>query len=163
MKTHWKQLRNPNYIGAYSLPDGKDITVQIIEVKKEIVKGENGKEDMCTVAYLKDNKPFILNATNCKKISKLAGSNYIEDWKGLKITIGASTTNLKGETVECLRVRDTAPKDKAKPVLTKASPKWDGVVKALAQGTYSIDQIGDFFTIPDEVRAELESIQTIPA
>lgn len=161
MKTHWKQLRNPNYIGAYSLPDGKDIVVQITEVKKEIVKGESGKEDMCTIAYLKDQKPFILNVTNCKTISKIAGSNYIEDWKGLKITLGVSTTSLKGETVECLRVRNEKPKEKAKPVLTPDSPKWKGAVDAIKNGTYSIEQLKDYFVISEEVKEAILNEVTV--
>ena len=28
-KTHWKKLINPNYIGAYSLEEGEDLTVKI--------------------------------------------------------------------------------------------------------------------------------------
>ncbi len=152
MKTHWKQLKNPNYLGAYSLPDGKDITVQILEVKKELVKGESGKEDMCTVAYLKDQKPFILNVTNCKAISKIAGSNYIEDWKGLKITVGSAVTNLKGDQVECLRVRPEKPKEKTKPILSPNSPKWKGAIDAIRNGTYNIEQLKDFFIISDETK-----------
>lgn len=152
MKTHWKQLKNPNYLGAYSLPDGKDITVQILEVKKELVKGESGKEDMCTVAYLKDQKPFILNVTNCKSISKIAGSSYIEDWKGLKITVGSAVTNLKGDQVECLRVRPEKPKEKTKPILSPNSPKWKGAIDAIRNGTYNIEQLKDVFIISDETK-----------
>ena len=55
MKTHWKKLTNPNYIGAYSMPEGKDLTVEITDVKREVVKGEGGKTDECTVLYLKDS------------------------------------------------------------------------------------------------------------
>lgn len=162
-KTHWKQLKNPNYLGAYSLPDGKDITVQIVDVKKEIVKGESGKEDLCTVAYLKDQKPFILNVTNCKAIAKLANSNYIEDWKGLRMTVGSSLTMLKGEQVECLRVRAEKPKEKTKPTLTKDSPKWKGAVDALQNGTYTIEQLADYFIIPEDVKTELHSLLKVTA
>lgn len=162
-KTHWKQLKNPNYLGAYSLIDGKDMTVTIVEVKKEVVKGESGKEDLCTVAHLKDQKPFILNVTNCKTIAKLAGSNYIEDWRGLKMTVGSATTLLKGEQVECLRVRSEKPKEKTKPMLTKESPKWKGASEAIANGTYTIEQLGDFFVITDEIKTELLNLQKVTA
>lgn len=110
MKTHWKQLTNPDYIGAYSLVDGKDLNVKIVKVVREMVTGANGKKEECTVAHLIGQKPFILNKTNCKTINKIAGTPFVEDWANLTITLFATTTNLKGETVECLRIRPVAPK-----------------------------------------------------
>ena len=109
MKTHWKKLINPDYIGAYYLEDGKDLTVEITEVKREFVSGEGGRKEECTVAYLKGHKPFILNRTNQKMISLVLKSPYIEDWIGKKITLYVTTTKMKGDTVECLRVREKAP------------------------------------------------------
>jgi len=69
-KTHWKKLENPDYIGAYSLEQGKDLTVQIENVKRELITGTGGKKEECTVAALKGQKPFIINRTNAKTISK---------------------------------------------------------------------------------------------
>ena len=37
--THWKTQFNYDYLGAYSLPDGKDIILTIRETKKEQVVG----------------------------------------------------------------------------------------------------------------------------
>lgn len=107
--THWKQLINMDYIGAYALPDGKDLTLTIDHVVKENVTGNNGKKEMCMVAYFKekDYKPMILNRTNAKSITALAGSPYIEKWQGQRITLYATTTRLGGDTVECLRIRPT--------------------------------------------------------
>lgn len=108
-KTHWKRLINPDYIGAYSLDEGRDLTVQITQVRRDIVVGTGGKKEECTIAYLNGNKPLILNNTNSKTIAKLYGP-YIEDWAGKKITLFATTTKLAGDTVECLRVRPLMPK-----------------------------------------------------
>lgn len=110
MKTHWKQLVNPDYLGAYSLPEGKDIIVKIKSVERGVVKGAGGREDECTIAHLESQKPFILNNTNCKTIAKLFKTPYIQDWAGKSIQVFQSTTSLKGETVECLRIRDFEPK-----------------------------------------------------
>jgi hypothetical protein len=106
-KTHWRILVNPLYIGAYMVQS--DITVKITKVVREIVKGENGKSEECTVAYLEGTKPIILNRTNSKTITKLYGTPYIEDWVGKYITIYPTTTKVAGETVECLRIRSTVP------------------------------------------------------
>ena len=110
IKHHWKQLINPDYIGAYTLNGQKEMNITILKVVREMVTGNGGKKEECTVAKLKDMKPFILNRTNSKTITKLAGSPYIEDWEGLTITVYATTTSVAGEAVECLRVRPMLPR-----------------------------------------------------
>lgn len=117
-KTHWKQLVNLDYIGAYAL-DGKDLTLTIDHVVREMVTGNGGKKEQCMVAYFKENgyKPMILNRTNAKSITALTGSPYIEDWSGHKITLYATTTRLGGETVECLRIRPTVAKQNSQPLI----------------------------------------------
>lgn len=109
-KTHWKKLVNPDYIGAYAL-EGCDLTVTIDKVVREMVTGDAGKKEECTVAYLIGQKPFILNRTNSKMITKLYNSPYIEDWAGKKITIYPTTTRVAGEVTECLRIRPAIPKE----------------------------------------------------
>jgi hypothetical protein len=111
--THWKILVNPLYIGAYMVQS--DLTVKITKVVREIVKGENGKSEECTVAYLEGTKPLILNRTNSKTITKLYGTPYIEEWVGKWITIYPTTTKVAGEIVECLRIRTTVPTGTTQP------------------------------------------------
>jgi len=109
-KTHYKRLMNTDYIGAYSLDEGKDLIVTISSVAQDEVTGDGGKKESLIVAQLKDQKPFIINATNAKSITKVIGSPYIEDWSGKSVTLFVSTTRLGKDMVECLRVRDFAPK-----------------------------------------------------
>ena len=70
MKTHWKKLTNPNYLGAYSLGDKQELNVTIDYVVRENVIGAGGKSEECTVAHMAKGKPMILNNTNCKIIAK---------------------------------------------------------------------------------------------
>ena len=107
-KTHWKRLVNPDYIGAYALNPGEDLTVTIKQVVREQVTQAGGKKEECTVAHLEGAKPFILNATNSKTIARLYGP-YIEDWAGKSITLYATMTTFGRDTVECLRVRSVEP------------------------------------------------------
>lgn len=111
-RTHWKQLQNNDWIGAYALQDGQDLTLTIDKAMQEQVTGNNGKREMClTVHWLeRDYKPMIVNRTNAKTITKVTGSPYIEDWHGKAITLYVDTTRLGGDIVECLRVRPYAPK-----------------------------------------------------
>lgn len=119
--THWKNLSNYDYLGAYSIEDNKELVVTIKQIGKELVTGNAGRTENCIVAHFSDSdKPMILNKTNCKTIQKLYGSPHIEDWIGKKIALFASTTQLAGEHVECLRVRPYLP------VAEKPAPKCEG-------------------------------------
>lgn len=110
-KTHFKKLMNPNYLGAYSLEDGADITLTIRVVKKEDVIGTDGKKEECMVCYWqeKNTLPMIINATNAKTIAKLLKTPYVEEWAGQKIQIGTERVKAFGEIVEALRVRKILP------------------------------------------------------
>lgn len=111
-KTHWKKLTNPDYLGAYSIEDGKDIIATIDHVVQEKVTGADGKSEECVVCYFRNGvKKMILNATNLKTITKLFDTPFIEDWSGRKIQIGIEKVRAFGELVEALRVRKFAPKD----------------------------------------------------
>ena len=111
-ETHWKKLINPDYLGAYSLDPGKDMVLTIKVVRKEMVTGADGKKEECIVCYWQeDQKPMILNVTNCKMIAKLLKTPYIEKWAGHRIQIGAEMVSAFGEKVEALRVRKNLPEE----------------------------------------------------
>ncbi|MBQ1790034.1 MAG: hypothetical protein II008_07650 [Oscillospiraceae bacterium] len=115
-ETHWKKLINPDYLGAYSLDPGKDMVLTIRQVKKEMVTGADGKKEECIVCYWQEEqKPMILNVTNCKMIAKLLKTPYIERWAGHRIQIGAEVVSAFGEKVEALRVRKTLPEESKIP------------------------------------------------
>lgn len=154
-KTHWKQLVNPNYLGVYSLPDGQDMTITIESVKREMVVQAGGKKEECTIAKIIGNKPMILNRTNCKTISKLYDSPYIEDWVNKQITIYASTTKLAGEVVECLRVRPVviAAKPQAKPEIS--SERLAKAIAAIKSGTAKKEDVLNNFSLTDAQHAAI--------
>ena len=109
-KTHWKKEFNYDYMGSYSLPDGKDIILTIRETKRETVTGTNGKKEDCFVCYFKESdKPMILNRTNCKTISKIYCTPFIEDWPGYRVILGIDNVSAFGESVEALRIRNIKP------------------------------------------------------
>jgi len=132
-KVHWKQLMNTDYIGAYSLQPGEERTVEIVEVSQKEIKGAGGKKDLKPVATLKGEKPFIINATNAKTLTRLFCSPYIEDWKGKSFTLIAETIKDKqtGEEMDALRIKPTKP---ALPELTPNHPAWNEAIKAVKAG-----------------------------
>lgn len=145
-KTHYKRLMNPDYIGAYSLNEGEDLTVVIAHVAREVITGTGGKKEECTVAHLKNQKPMILNSTNQKSIAKLYGP-YIEDWAGKPITLFASTTKLAGDTVECLRIRPTVAK-RMLPKITDERLK--AAVDKIKAGEYTAEKVRGNFALTQE-------------
>ena len=156
MKTHWKKLNNPNYLGAYSLMDGSgtaELTVTIDKVVMETVK--SAREDQeCVVAYLNGHKPMILNATNCKTIEKVLDTPFINDWAGQSITVYVAKIKAFGDNVDALRIRNVKPVIKL-PELTPDSPKWAGAKKAIQSKSVTIEAIKKQYTISTTNEKEL--------
>ena len=118
-KTHWKNLANYDYLGAYSFAGITDkIVLTIKTVSTALVKNEGGKEDNCVIATFEEKnvdgvtiKPMIFNKTNCKTVSALYG-DFIEGWPGKKIIVFPTTTTFGRETRPCLRVKKEVPEVK---------------------------------------------------
>lgn len=110
-KTHWKKLTNPNYLGAYAFDEGKDMILTVASVGNELVTGDGGRKEECTVCHFVENvKPLILNKTNMKSIQKVLGTPYIEEWAGHKIQIYVDPKVKFGKEITGgLRVRNYAP------------------------------------------------------
>ena len=145
---------NPDYIGAYWLPEGEDVTVTIDFVVREVITGTGGKKEECTVAHMRGGvKPFILNATNSKTIAKLYG-NFIEDWAGRPITLFASTAKLAGDTVECLRIRPVVAKRVIPPITPERFAKALDSIKA---GTFTAQALSEKFVLSVDQIAALDA------
>ena len=113
MKTHFKKLRNPNYIGSWDLMDENGIVknkvVTISDTKKEMVFDGKGSSEECVVIHFKECKPMVANATNLKMISKVLNSVYIEDWVGKAIELTTKKVKAFGEIHDAIRVTTNAP------------------------------------------------------
>jgi hypothetical protein len=155
LKTHWKQLVDPRFVGVYALPNGEDMTVTIKYVQKETVTMMGGKKEDHSLAYLVETKPLILNVTNQKTIEKLYGP-YIEDWAGQRITLYASTTKLGSEMVECLRIRAKIPA-KTKPPITDA--RMENALAAVRKGDFTAAKIRAKYELTEGQAACLDALE----
>jgi hypothetical protein len=108
-ETHWKKLTNPNYLGSYAFEPGEEKIVTIDYVAQEDVVGQEGRASSCIVAHLIDEKSLILNKTNCKAISQLLGTPYIEEWTGHRITLAVQRVKAFGEDTDAVRVKPKLP------------------------------------------------------
>ena len=155
--THWKKYYNPDYLGAYSIENGNDIIATIDTVARENVKGEGGREEECTVVYFKEKhiKKMIFNRTNCKTVTKIYDTPYVEEWSGKKIQIFKTETKVKGEKTECLRIRPFIPEIKL-PELTPVHQKWQGAIDSIREGRNTIQGVQKYFTLSKENAMLLE-------
>jgi hypothetical protein len=157
LRTHWKQLTDPRFIGAYALPEGQDITVTIRHVQKETVTMMGGKKEDHSLMYLAGgHKPMILNVTNQKTLEKLYGP-YIEDWAGKAITLYASTTKLGNEMVECLRIRAKIP-PAAKEAL--APGRFTKALAGVRAGTFAAATLRDKFALTTDQQTALADAES---
>lgn len=159
--THWKKQFNYDYLGSYSLANGNDVILTIKELKKQKVKGADGKEQECFVAYFEEKadwiKPMILNKTNCKTIGKLY-TNFIENWSGKKIQIYIDKVKAFGEINDALRVRNMVPKID-KPELNETHAAWSQACEMIKLKKTTIESIEKKYKLTEEIKLKLKGFE----
>ena len=145
-KTHWKKLTNPTYLGAYDFTPGEKRVLTIDKVVQDKVKGNDGKDEDCTICHFVDSKPMILNVTNCKAIAKAHGTNFIEEWSEKKVTLFVTTVSAFGQVVEALRIEQIQPKEKAQI----SDKRFEQGRKAIKEGKTTIESILNSYKLTDE-------------
>lgn len=155
-KTHFKILRNPNYVGSWDLinPDGSftDKVVTITGVKKELVHDGKGGESMCMTVAFAECKPMVCNSTNAKQIAKITGTPFIEEWTGKQIILTVQKVKAFGEQHDAIRVSN---KPVVKPTLELNTPTFDKARKAIETKSATIDQIKKKYILSADVEAAL--------
>lgn len=155
MKTHFKKLKNPDYLGSWDLADSEgnyNPTIATIgNVSKKYVHDGKGGGDECVVAELVGMKPIILNSTNLKTISKLFDSPFIEDWNGKKIELVVTKVRAFGEMHDALRVSKVRPVEKVKQDFT--AEKFEAAFKKNA----TIEKIKELYNVTPQIQKDYEN------
>ena len=107
------------YLSAADL-SGADVDLTIRRVFVEDLRTEGGTERK-PVCYFEETKAkaakagtpdkekrWVLNKTCAMQIAAIHG-NEIDDWQGKRVTLYPTTCQAFGNTVDCIRVRETAP------------------------------------------------------
>lgn len=110
-----KPYEGPSGIGRDSLwltnedlIEGKDIKVKIENV---ILYGEvefqagRKRKNYLGLKFVGKDRVLGVNATARKLLNRMFG-NIVRSWKGQEITLYVSETQMAGETVKCIRIRD---------------------------------------------------------
>ena len=101
------------YLGAWHL-QGRDVTVTIARIQAGTIEGEKGRKDKAPLIYFAGKeKPLVCNKTNMRTLKSLFGTLSAKALVGKRITL-YPTTMRSGETVDCIRIRPTPPKQDEK-------------------------------------------------
>jgi hypothetical protein len=130
-----------------------------VTIEKVEVESIGSSRDKKPVVYFAGKeKGLVLNKTNAKRISEIAGSPETEDWSGIKIVLFATETEFAGETVECVRVRAmpkaTVP---SKPEPVKVQPPDPEPSEAELRD----DFVADDSDVPFSITAILPALLTL--
>ncbi|MES2397917.1 MAG: hypothetical protein V4549_18035 [Bacteroidota bacterium] len=157
-KVHWKKNIDPNWIGCYVLPEGKDIVVKILSVTFDTALKVAGKAKKSHVAIFDKNpyfdKPMLLNATNCKRLTARTGSPYPQDWSNIEVTLCQEMDKcVTGGQDWGLRIKAEIPK---LPDLQSGTKAYQNAVIHL-KGEGKIEDIEKRFTLTPDIKKQLES------
>ena len=149
--THWKKLQNPLYLGSYDFQPNEERTVTVKDVKREMVKGQDGTEEHTIVHFVEDYKPMIMNATNSKMLTKLSESPYVEKWIGTSFKLVVVKIKAFGEFIDALRIKSEKVV-KLLPELVLDSPNFIKVKDAIKSGKATIEQVESKYKLSKEVK-----------
>lgn len=133
-KTHYRKAFDSPYLSSADIVEPTVLTVNHVRLEADRTKKT---KDVFNTAYFVEKeirpgeklKPMILNATNSKTMKGLAGSAFIDDWNGIRITVYVDGAVRFGkETVEGLRISPVSP---VKRALTPEKKKaWENAKEA---------------------------------
>jgi len=93
---------------------GKPVVLTITAAPAETLKSPDGKEQTKTVLYFNGAKKSLpLNITNWDSVAEICGDDT-DDWPGKKVELYPDKTPMRGEVVDCIRIR--APSQRELPV-----------------------------------------------
>ena len=118
-KTHYRKVFKSDHLSSADLEDlteqNKGLNFTIKDVKQHIIDANisgsgvrvAGKIISANIAhFIEDIKPLVLNATNSKQLSNIVGSNFVQDWQNVKITLFIDqNVKFKGSSVQGIRIK----------------------------------------------------------
>ncbi len=107
---HYKSMYDQSdFLFAFDL-QGRPHDLVIEKVTAGEVTGQKGrKAKKPVIAFRGAKKRFAANKTNGATIAQLYGTDT-KDWVGKSVTLFPSTTEMDGKTVECIRIKNVAPR-----------------------------------------------------
>lgn len=110
MSTDVRLMFDSQFLFAVHL-GGKPVTLTMREVKAGELIGEKGRKTKKPIVYFEGKQlGLALNRTNMKIVAGMYGFDT-RAWIGKRVTLFPTTTQMAGQTVDCIRVKPTIPSD----------------------------------------------------
>ena len=95
---NWRKVISSDTLGVYDLDPGQEITLTIKHVEEcDVPDPKSGKaRPMPVVRFEQTPKGLVLNRTNAKRITDLAGTNKLGQWGGIRVTLHHEEDRLFG-------------------------------------------------------------------
>jgi hypothetical protein len=91
--------------------NGQPVVLKIERAMQEKLKFR-GKEETKLILYFSGTgKSLVVNATNFDLLEEVTGQSDSDNWRGHTIEVYPTTTEVRGETFDCIRIRAPAQKD----------------------------------------------------
>lgn len=130
----YRKYANKDFLGSWDIESEKVLTIK--EIRYGEVTNERGTEHKLIAEWVEDFKPMILNSTNCAAIARVAGSNKVETWQGVRVSVFVQKgVRAFGKTTDALRIKDFPPRPA--PTCTECGQTIQ------ARGNYSAEQIAE--------------------
>lgn len=170
---HYRQGGKLTHCGCEALPNGQDIEYIVIRnVEYKAAENVGGREEKnIWIAHFEPNTytnlPMVLNATNRKRLSKLAKTPFINLVKNFPVRLtqeecrdaqdGGNTWGLRISKIPATmpKTPPPPPPPPQKQVLTSENPDWDNCVSFLVNGGL-MTKLEVRYSISDEVKKELD-------
>lgn len=114
-KTHYRKAFDSPYLSSADIVEPTLLTIKHVRLESDHTKKT---KDVFNTAHFVESeirpgeklKPMILNATNSKRMKKLTGSPFIDDWNNVPVTVYVDPNVRFGkESVEGLRISPSPP------------------------------------------------------
>lgn len=157
MAGHWKtRLIDKAYLGVYSLYDDA-LETQYIECLKLTIKGferdkvfsqsKNAFEQKSSISFRETEQKLIVNATNGSRLEKLYGANP-DKWIGKPCVLVVERDKRHGEVLRVSTDAKLYP-NFVLPAISPSSDRWAGMVQAIKNGVFPIENVRAKFQILD--------------
>lgn len=118
MKTHYRKAFDSPYLSSADIVESTVLTIKHVALEPDHTK--KTKDNFNTAYFVEKEirpgeplKPMILNVSNSKIVSNLAGSKFIDDWVNIPVQIYVDPNVRFGkEIVEGLRISPMKPEKK---------------------------------------------------
>lgn len=103
---HYEALFDSKYLRWMDIVEHGDVLVTISKIERNVELTLRGgvKKKSPLLHFKGASKPLVLIKTNSESIAEIYG-NKPSNWIGKQVVLYVTTTDLKGKTVNCIRIK----------------------------------------------------------